>query len=71
MEDKRVQREASEIRRQDRVRENELSALETLDNSITENTESVTKFEDDKDKDVVIDFYDSLSQGQGQGVRPV
>ena len=70
MEDKRAEREQAEINRQDRVRENEENALETLENSISENSEAVTKFQKDQDKDVVLDFYNSLASGQGQGKRP-
>ncbi len=70
MEDKRVEREQAEINRQDRVRQNEEDALENLENTISENSEAVTKFQKEQDKDVVLDFYNSLASGQGQGKRP-
>ena len=70
MEEKRLEREAAEVRRQERVRENEQSALQQLESSITEQSEAMQKLEKEKDKDIVMDFYNSLAAGQGQGKRP-
>lgn len=69
MEDKRIAREQAELSRQERVRENEASALADLEANITEQSEAVQKFEDEKDTDVTIDFFNSLQMGQA-GKRP-
>lgn len=70
MEDRRVQREQAEMQRQERVREQEENALQDLERGITEQSEAVMKAEEELDKDITIDFYKSLAQGQGQGKRP-
>ena len=70
IEDRRVEREQAEINRQQRVREQEENALQELERSITENSEAMTKFQKEEDKDIVIDFWKSLQVGSGQGKRP-
>jgi len=69
MEDKRVAREQAEISRQERVRENEANALQALEADISEQSEAVQNMEDELDKDITIDFFNSLQQGQA-GKRP-
>lgn len=70
MEDKRVAREQAEIARQERVRENESNALQSLESDITANSEALMNAEEEQDNDITIDFYNSLAKGQGQGKRP-
>ncbi len=70
MEDKRIQREQAEISRQERVRENESSALQNLESDISANSEALINAEEEKDNDITIDFFKALAQGQGQGKRP-
>jgi len=70
MEDKRIAREQAEINRQERVRENEENALERMENDISSQSEAVQKSLEEDDNDIVMDFFNSLAEGQGQGKRP-
>ena len=67
IEDKRIEREAAEIQRQERVKENEEAALEKLEEGISANVKAVKDAEKEEDKDIVLDFYSSLSKGGKKG----
>lgn len=64
IEDKRVAREEAETRRQEGLRDAEERALESMEEEVSANVESVLDTEEEEDKDIVVDFYSSLSKGQ-------
>lgn len=70
MEDERVQRQQAEVNRQEKLRQNEMDALERMEDKLSDNVESVRTSMDDEDKDLTIDFYNSLAKGSGAGSRP-
>ena len=67
MEDKRTQREQQEIKRQQGLREAEEEALSKLEGQVSSEVENLKEYEEDEDKDVVMDFYGSLAKNQNMG----
>lgn len=61
-EDKRSQREAAELKRQERLRGKEEEALSEMERQISDQTESFNLEADEEDKDIVMDFYGSLAE---------
>ena len=68
-EEKRLAREQAEILRQERVKEGEEAALAKMEEGISANVDAVKEAEKEEDKDIVMDFYSSLSKGK-KGTNP-
>ena len=64
------QRASANAQREERLEDAEANALEKLEGEISDNIEAVKTTEDDKDKDLVMDFYSSRGNGGGNGKRP-
>lgn len=70
MEDKRVQREQAEIKKQERLREKEEEALTDLERAVSDEIEGLTDSDKDEDKDIVMDFFGSLAKNTPGATGP-
>ena len=65
------ERAAAASEREARIEEAENDALQAMEKQVTDEIEAQKKTEDEKDKDITLDFYSSLAQGSaGMAKRP-